>query len=213
MIMDSDWFIDWYSNKATPEEIQLYDKVESFRDMFEDMVFGEDTNTRELMMTNEGLYGLDERLRYFQYNFFNYKVASFKEKNVNGSFNSSNQTLTIAPEALNDDVNILHEMIHLHEFVINESGKSYYEMALWALYQDLKIKIPKLDEIVSYRICSIVSKPINNFGGTHDLLFLLKSFDLDIRMGFPLGRVFAYGCEKDLKNYSYIKAAVDITND
>lgn len=31
------------------------------------------------------------------------------------------------------------------------------------------------------------------FGGVHDLLFLLKSFDLDLRMNYPLGTVFGYG--------------------
>ena len=30
-------------------------------------------------------------------------------------------------------------------------------------------------------------------GGLHDILFLLKSFDLEIRMGYPLRTVFAYG--------------------
>ena len=30
-------------------------------------------------------------------------------------------------------------------------------------------------------------------GGTHDILFLLKSFDLDLRKGYPLGTVFGYG--------------------
>ena len=40
-------------------------------------------------------------------------------------------------------------------------------------------------------------------GGLHDVLFLLKSFDLDIRKGYDLGTVFGYGRRDDLKAYAY----------
>lgn len=52
----------------------------------------------------------------------------------------------------------------------------------------------------------MTQKNLQSAGGNHDLLFLLKSFDLLIRMDYPLGAVFAYGRQDLFKNYSYKKA-------
>ena len=52
----------------------------------------------------------------------------------------------------------------------------------------------------------LTQKNLQSAGGNHDLLFLLKSFDLLIRMDYPLGAVFAYGRQDLFKNYSYKKA-------
>ena len=49
----------------------------------------------------------------------------------------------------------------------------------------------------------LTGSTIYSSGGLHDILFLLKSFDLDIRMGYPLGTVFSYGREEEFKEYSY----------
>ena len=101
---------------------------------------------------------------------------------------------------------ILHEMIHLHEYVINGLPLYFHDMIFWALYQDLREKIPALDEIVNHHSHQLTQSNLQSAGGNHDLLFLLKSFDLDIRMDYPLGTVFAYGRQDLFKSYSYKKA-------
>ena len=47
----------------------------------------------------------------------------------------------------------------------------------------------------------------NNKGGLHDILFLLKSFDLDIRKRYPLGTVFSYGRQNEFQHYIYLLVA------
>lgn len=81
-------------------------------------------------------------------------------------------------------------------------------MVYWALYKDLRNKIPQLDEIITGHAHLLTGSTIYRSGGLHDILFLLKSFDLDIRMGYSLGTVFAYGYDEDFKGYSYIKDTV-----
>ena len=97
-------------------------------------------------------------------------------------------------------------MIHLYESFINELSWSRHDMLVWALFQDLREKIPALDEIVNHHSHQLTQANLESAGGNHDLLFLLKSFDLDIRMDYPLGTVFAYGRQDLFKGYSYKKA-------
>ena len=213
MIMDESWYMDWYWNKATDDEKRLIDKVYEFGELFEDMLFEPGTNTYELIKIKSKRPGDDEwiddeldrpeELAYFSYSFFRYKVAELEHGDA--SFNQDEQLITVKPEMLESDRTILHELIHLHEFVINEQPMYYHDALYWALYKDLKTKIPKLDEIITEHAHFITDYEIHRYGGVHDIMFLLKSFDLDIRMGYPLGRVFGYGLEEDLKEYSYLK--------
>jgi hypothetical protein len=60
-----------------------------------------------------------------------------------------------------------------------------------------------LDEIITSHAHMLTGSSLYARGGLHDILFLLKSFDLDIRMGYSLGTVFAYGRSDEFKDYSY----------
>ena len=94
-------------------------------------------------------------------------------------------------------------MIHLHEAVINDLPMYFHDMLYWALYKELKVKILQLDEIITQHAHILTGSTLYSAGGLHDILFLLKSFDLDIRQGYPLGTVFAYGKEDEFRKYSY----------
>ena len=61
-----------------------------------------------------------------------------------------------------------------------------------SLYLDLKNKINDLDKRISDLSYLYSLSSIRRFGGEHNLLFLLKSFDLDIKRGYELGTVFSY---------------------
>lgn len=213
MNKDESWFQDWYFNQATDEERRLLEKVEDFGELFEDMLFGPGTCSSNLIKCHSKLMGTDEwvedqaprpdELEYFSFTFFKYKVESLAD--CSGFFNSKELLLCIDRNSLEDDTVILHEMIHLHEFVINDLPMYFHDMLYWALYQDLRKKIPRLDEIIDGHAHILTGTSIYSKGGLHDILFLLKSFDLDIRMGYSLGTVFGYGKEKEFEAYDYIK--------
>lgn len=190
MKMDSSWYMDWFLNQATPEEKLLVDKVGDFGELFEDMLFQKGTSTYELIQCKSKTQGSNEwiddevdlpaELAYFSYSFFHFKVESLED--CEGLFNQREQTIIVPPEALKNDSTILHELIHLHEFVLNGLPLYYHDMVYWALYKDLRNKIPQLDEIITGHAHLLTGSTIYRSGGLHDILFLLKSFDLDIRM-------------------------------
>ncbi len=113
---------------------------------------------------------------------------------------------------IESDSIILHELIHLHEFVLRDERVLLYfrDMLFWSLYQQVKKRIPKLDELIAGHAHSLNQKVLHEDGGLHDVLFLLKSFDLDMRMGYDLGTVFGYGRTDKFKKYSYLpEGAID----
>lgn len=211
MNMDDTWFMEWYYKEAAEEEIALLEKVEDFQELFDDMLFQENTSTYKLIQckskpkdSNEWIsdvLSLPESLEYFSYAFFHFKVEEMSD--CYGCYNHKEQLLSIVPSAINDDSIILHEMIHLHESVINDLPMYYHDMVYWCLYDDLKNKIPKLDEIISGHAHLLTESFIYANGGLHDILFLLKSFDLDIKQGYSLGTVFGYGRAKEFQSYTY----------
>ena len=213
MKMDDSWYMEWYWTQATPDEKRLIDKIGDFEHLFEDMIFQEGTSTYELLQCKskpqdsdewiDDVADLPDQLDYFSYSFFHFKVKPLE--GCDGVFSYFDQTLTVTPKALENDSTILHELIHLHEFVINDLPMYFHDMVYWALYKDLKKKIAELDDIITGHAHLLTGSTIYSAGGLHDILFLLKSFDLDIRMGYPLGTVFAYGREDEFKAYSYIK--------
>ena len=88
-------------------------------------------------------------------------------------------------------------MIHLHEFVLNQAPSYYRDIVLCCLCKSLIDKSNSNDpdvEDVELEKCGHAHRidTINKQGGNHSMLFLLKSFDLDKRNGYPLGTVFAY---------------------
>lgn len=213
MSMDDRRFVMWYWTQATPDERRLSDKVGEFEQLFGDMLFQEGASTYKLLQCKSKLQGSDEwiddviglpdELEDYCYTSFLFKVEPLD--GCNGVYNYADQTLTVTPEALENDSTILHEMIHMYEFAINDLPMYFHDMVYWALYKDLKKKIPELDDIITGHAHILTGSTIYSSGGLHDILFLLKSFDLDIRMGYPLGTVFAYGLDEELKAYSYIK--------
>lgn len=201
-------FMEWYS-QATEDEKRLFDKVEDFGPLFEDMLFREGTTTYKLIQCQsqdlesgeweDDTMSLPYEVESFSYARFRYKIEPL-EDGCDGVTDFLHQIITITPEASQDDSVILHELIHVHECVINELPLFYHDMILWALYADLKNKIPNLDGIITDQSHLLREDSLYKQGGEHDILFLLKSFDLDLRMGYPLGKVFGYGRQEELEN-------------
>ena len=72
------------------------------------------------------------------------------------------------------------------------------------LYDDLKQKSKDIDKMINRHIHILNEQSIHHRGGVHDLLLLLKSFDLDIKRGYPFGTVFGYGAKEDFEQYTYL---------
>lgn len=209
MIMDEMSFRNWYWYEASPEDIALYERVEEFGDLFADMTFKPGTKPYELtkcqMKGENGEWinvseSVPEDIEYFDYSRFRYKVGTLPN-GAAGIYDHKNSLLTVLPDS--EDSVILHELIHLHEELINEQPMYFHDTLYWSLYQDLKKRIPALDDIINDHAHILAGNVIYDIGGTHDILFLLKSFDLDIRMNYPLGTVFGYGKTDIFRNYSY----------
>ena len=203
--------MEWYST-ATPDDLALMEKVEGFGYLFDDMCFKEGSATFNLISykCQDGKTrsdSLPDELSYFDYSHFRYKAQDLDD--CLGYFDSANSLLCVPVNA--EKTIILHEMIHLHEDVYKDLPLFIRDMAFWALYTDLKDKIlkdgePALDEIITNHAHMLNGVSIFEAGGNHSLLFLLKSFDLDIRFGYQLGTIFGYGKIDDFKGYSYTKS-------
>lgn len=67
------------------------------------------------------------------------------------------------------------------------------DVLLLGLYNDLKGRITDLDSHILAHANIHSGTSITVEGGNHDVLFHLKSLDLDLRRGYPLGTVCGYG--------------------
>ena len=201
-------FMEWYWGDAPEQDKKLHNKMCEFEEYFEDMIYDPGFSSFNLIKCQSKLPGSDEwiddeaprpeALEYFSYNMVRTEVKDLE--NCEGYYDHKNKVLCLDTKLADDDSSLLHEMIHLHEGVINDLPLYFHDMLYWALYSDLRNKIVGLDDAISSHAHILNESTIYSSGGLHDILFLLKSFDLDIRMGYPFGTVFAYGRVEDFKN-------------
>lgn len=163
------------------QQERLFEKLKTFDTFFNDMAFAPDGNRPNC------------------YEWFIFKVEPIDD--INGCFSPLEQTIIISPESIEYDNVILHEMIHAYEFLLDELPVEH-DVIYWTLYQDLKSKIHNIDDIITKCVPLLIDEH-KELEGYHDVLFLLKSLDLDIRMLYPLGTVFSYGFTEVLKGFSY----------
>jgi len=207
MDFEGDAFYRWYNFEATEDEKALYGRIEEFGTLFEDMIFRAGTYSSEFTKCHSDL---DKREIYdvlpdelAKFDYFNFHYKAEEPDDCDGYFNREEKLLCASPDAA--DSTILHEMIHLHEYVVNQLPMYWHDTLYWALYKNLRDKIPELDNIITGHAHLLNESVLYKKGGLHDILFLLKSFDLDIRMRYPLGTVISYGREEAFKQYSYKK--------
>ena len=215
MTLNSSYFMNWYWHESSEKEQALWDKVAAMMyDYFEDMLFRRDSITEPFsrvqtlaakgdIYSDEYMDGewedevlsLPDTLEYFSAE--NVRVSIDNLSQAKGMFHIRSEDgvpeIVIGDNYVNDDTVIAHELIHLHETILEEYLPYACDIVFWALYQDLKTKINNLDEIISRHLSLLNIRDINWEGGKHDLLFFVKSLDLDLRLGKELGTVFDYG--------------------
>ena len=150
----------------------------------------------------------------------NYQYVVGILKDAAGETDSKKHTVTIAPESVDDDTVLLHELIHVFDdlYRLNKKYKNLHgnavepcvppfvhDILLLSLYNDLKGKLSisnpgypdaDLDVLILTHANNFTGEEITVKGGRHDVLFFLKSLDLDLRLGYPLGKVCGYGRDK-----------------
>lgn len=177
---------------------------------FGDMTFAEGTSTYDLLsVTIQSLDGEDEyedslpipeEIRYFDFE-IPVEICDLPD-GVLASFNPEEWKFTISPDHTEDDSVLAHELIHMFETLINKQPLYWHDMVLWSLYDDLRNKVKDLDEIIRSQSHILTGSTMYQSGGLHDLLFLLKSIDLDVRLHYPLGTVYGYGLSEELKQFT-----------
>lgn len=200
--MSEDRFCEWYQQASEQDKI-LANRVMELGEFFDDMLFKAGSSTQDFVMckmkmSNESDWvdspvRLPDELEYFDYGNFGYSVTEYDNPDTVGRFDYEKQELSVSPSHLENDAVILHEMIHMHECVINELPLFYHDAILICLYNDLLKKIPDLPPRIMEHGHILNEQDLYELGGLHDILFLLKSFDLDLKMGYKLGTVFGYG--------------------
>ncbi len=191
----------WFGYPFSEDEIKLLHKLDEYESFFRDMIFQEGTASE--MIDDNNIF-MPEKLECFTYTWFMFKVEPLEDETY-GIYDCQTRTITIDSDSLGEDSHFLHELIHLHEHFLDSLPDYYRDFLYWSLYKDLKEKIPRLDELIFSHGYVVTQSNLAASGGIHDILFLLKSFDLDIRMGYPLGTVFGYGRKEEFKDYEYIK--------
>ena len=187
-------FFTWYQS-ATAEEKNLVQRVSGYVQHFDDMLFKPHSAVDPFIKIEvNGEIGYDENpyLSSFDETRYSYAVKPL-DNDIAGYFSKNDNLLCVAPEYLHMDSVILHEMIHMIECYLEEFPKFYHDAVLLGLYINLKKDIPDLDNKIYGHTHLFRGEAITAQGGNHDILFLLKSFDLDLKFGYKLGTVCGYG--------------------
>ena len=113
---------------------------------------------------------------------------------LKGHYDHKTKVLSVLLEG-NDTLipTLMHEMIHYYERTldsINPSLKQYVLVHVWPYVAE---RIPDLEQRAQKHLEMTGHRELENAGGPHDLLFLVKSYELDIRNDYTLGTVFGYG--------------------
>lgn len=195
---------DEWEKTATEQEIKLSEVVFNYeKEYFDDMTLFEPNS----IIANFMLYqdqdkegklfdtcvGIPLELESLFCNSYRFYVRDIDTPDRLGEINTQERTITISPESVDDKVVILHEMIHAYINILNDLPMFYRDILFMCLFSYLKTIVPNFDDCIIRHSHLYEAKSLMKEGGVHDMLFLFKSLDLDLRCGYKLGTVFGYG--------------------
>ena len=181
---------EWLSN-LTPEEYALQGMCYEYEEeYFEDMTLKDNSLLNDIIATvsewTDGIFlGIDV---------YYLRLYIVDNSDFSGCYYRNERKIEINKKYLTDKSVILHELIHFYEHQLKEEERPFIrELLVLELYNKLSTQIPDLRERI-FKHCELYSY-VKTFegNGEHGILFFLKSLDLDIRCGFPLGTVCGYG--------------------
>lgn len=174
---------------------RLFDRVMRLCDEYCADLFGED-DTFKLRFTD---LPFPDDLTTLALDNYHYAVADRPDWTP-GAYDSNTKTLTVDPRAVDDDHVLLHELIHLAEDNLDRVPDSqiFRDAMFWNLYMKLVSQIGDLPNRINAFMSMDNLVRIHEDGGAHDLLFFLKSLDIDLRHGWPLYTTFGYDLSERL---------------
>ena len=192
---------EWECSQASSDEKEIFQRIWCFRSMFDDLTLKNEA-------IKSSIYeecSVPDIIRYILDNVI-VRVGTFRYSNAQAQYVRKTHTINIAQEYIKDDHCLLHEMLHVfdeaYDFI---SGLR--DAVRWRLYYSLQDKINGLDKAILEftKLKSLVGinrclENPNVIQQRHDTLFLLKSFDLDLKMGYELGTVLGYGYTEIFKD-------------
>ena len=178
---------EWFMNKSDEETAMQLKALEFQDEYFKDMMlvdYEKDIYTH-IDGNEEGLSAFESE-PHISINKWRFKINP--ELDCDGIARNYEYLIELRPE-YNDDLTLLHEIIHAFEFMLRGAGLDNYVTV--RLFVELSQKIPNLLELIN-RDTHLDNKE-------HTTLFLLKSLKLDLELNLKLGTIYAYGRE-DLLN-------------
>ena len=179
---------EWSFNNA--EDCALLNTAYEYEeDYFEDMTFKKDSLCYDIFFI------ADERQNKFldiESNYFRFFVIDDNGE-IAGCTDLRERTISITRSNVKNKSVVLHEMIHAYERILHDSNPILLENIMLSLYLKLSPLIPDLDKRIKIHSELCGQQELARIGGYHGLTFFLKSLDLDIRCGYPLGTICGYG--------------------
>ena len=136
------------------------------------------------------------------------KLSNFRYEDLKGrvlsTFDKEGSIMIINSDLDEEEENIalLHSLIHYYEDKLNNVSYHYHDILVIALYRSLSRKVEDLDNlIIEYGRIQNIEHMDSDIHDEHDILFLLKSFDLDIKMDLEIGTIYNNGQYIDLYNH------------
>ena len=94
-----------------------------------------------------------------------------------------------------DVTTLMHEMIHMYEHQIDELNPSIRQYLAVKIWEKICPQVTDLEARILGHLEPVGLRELENWGGQHDVLFLLKSYDIDLQLGLKLGTTMGYGCD------------------
>ena len=193
-------YYEWLENRTEKEkDLELF--VLLHENLFDDMCFDRGSITGEYMIRDNEYKQFENDLS-LDAEYFKFIVDNIQE--FDGTTYRNDRKIIIKDKCCTNEPIILHEMIHAHEFIINLRNPILKDIVLLELYKNLKLKIPRLDDWIFNHANIPHNLDLASKYGEHDLLFFLKSLDLDLKCGFDLFTVFGYDYNRIFKEMNLL---------
>lgn len=193
-------YYEWLENRTEKEkDLELF--VLLHENLFDDMCFDRGSITGDYMIRDNEYKQFENDLS-LDAEYFKFIVDNIQE--FDGTTYRNDRKIIIKDQCCTNEPIILHEMIHAHEFIINLHNPILKDIVLLELYKNLKLKIPRLDDWIFNHANIPHNFDLASKYGEHDLLFFLKSLDLDLKCGFDLFTVFGYDYNRIFKEMNLL---------
>lgn len=184
---------DNYRSNITSDQFQLLNMFYEYEyEYFDDMMLSENSLMGDIAeIVSENYDYLPLGLEYA-----NIRIYHVDTSNFQGCFYPYERKIEIQA-GLEPEIEksvILHEMIHFYEWQLQNTFPVAKELLTVRLYNDLSKSVDNFENLI-YRHCNLFEQEetfVESSSGIHGLLFYLKSLELDIRCGYPLGTVCGY---------------------